>query len=40
LLLELTQTKANGSYHKQLTQLAKVQLLIIDDWVLEPLTVL
>jgi DNA replication protein DnaC len=37
LLLELTQTKADGSYHKQLRQLAKVQLLIIDDWGLEPL---
>ncbi|HIJ23889.1 MAG TPA: ATP-binding protein [Gammaproteobacteria bacterium] len=38
LLLELTQAKADGSYHKQLKQLAKVQLLIIDDWGLEPLT--
>ncbi len=37
LLLELTQAKADGSYHKQLKQLAKVQLLIIDDWGLEPL---
>ena len=37
LLLELTQTKADGSYHKQLKQLARVQLLIIDDWGLEPL---
>ncbi len=35
--LELTQAKADGSYHKQLKQLAKVQLLIIDDWGLEPL---
>ena len=32
LLLELTQAKADGSYHKQLKQLARVQLLIIDDW--------
>ena len=38
LLLELTQAKADGSYHKQLKQLAKGQLLIIDDWGLEPLT--
>lgn len=37
LLMELTQAKADGSYHKQLAQLAKVQLLIIDDWGLEPL---
>ncbi len=37
LLLELTQAKADGSYHKQLKQLAKVQLLIVDDWGLEPL---
>jgi DNA replication protein DnaC len=38
LLLELHQAKADGSYHKRLTQLAKVHLLIIDDWGLEPLT--
>ncbi|HEY5574669.1 MAG TPA: IS21-like element helper ATPase IstB [Anaerolineales bacterium] len=38
LLLELTQAKADGSYHQQLKQLAKLQLLIIDDWGLEPLT--
>ena len=37
LLLELTQAKADGSYHKQLKQLAKTSLLIIDDWGLEPL---
>ena len=35
LLLELTQTKADGTYHKKLQQLAKTQLLIIDDWGLE-----
>jgi len=35
LLLQLTQAKADGSYHKQLKQLAKIQLLIIDDWGLE-----
>ncbi|MCP4992365.1 MAG: ATP-binding protein [Gammaproteobacteria bacterium] len=38
LMLELTQAKADGTYRKLLKQLAKVQLLIIDDWGLEPLT--
>lgn len=38
LFLELTQAKADGSYHKQLKQLAKIDLLLIDDWGLEPLT--
>lgn len=37
LLLMMTQAKADGTYHKQLNQLAKVQLLIIDDWGLESL---
>lgn len=37
LLLELTQARADGSYHKRLTQLAKIHVLIIDDWGLEPL---
>mgnify|MGYP001813343697 FL=1 len=37
LLLELNQAKADGSYHQQLKLLAKVRLLIIDDWGLEPL---
>ena len=37
LLLELTQSKADGSYQKLLKQLARVQLLILDDWGLEPL---
>jgi DNA-directed RNA polymerase specialized sigma24 family protein len=37
LMLALTQAKADGSYHKQLKQLAKCQLLIVDDWGLEPL---
>ncbi|WP_315853619.1 ATP-binding protein [Marinobacterium arenosum] len=32
LLLELTQAKADGSYHKLLKYLAKVRLLMIDDW--------
>ena len=38
LLLELTQAKADGSYQKLLAQLAKVRLLILDDWGLEALT--
>lgn len=38
LLLALTQAKADGSYHKHLQQLAKIDLLLIDDWGLEPLT--
>lgn len=37
LLLALTQSKADGSYQKHLVQLAKVQVLIIDDWGLETL---
>ncbi len=37
LLLALTQTKVDGTYQKYLTQLAKVQVLIIDDWGLETL---
>ena len=37
LLLELTQSKADGSYHKQLKQMARIRLLVIDDWGLEPL---
>jgi DNA replication protein DnaC len=37
LLLELTQAKADGSYHKQLKLLSRIHLLIIDDWGLEPL---
>jgi len=35
LMLILTQAKADGTYHKLLNQLAKVQLLIIDDWGIE-----
>jgi len=38
LLLELTQAKADGSYQKVLKQIAKTQLLMIDDWGLEALT--
>ena len=37
LLLELTQSKADGSYRKLLSQLAKIRLLILDDWGLEGL---
>lgn len=37
LMLELTQGKADGTYRKQLKLLAKIDLLIIDDWGLEPL---
>lgn len=39
LLLELTQAKADGTYTKALKALAKVDLLIVDDWGLEPFTV-
>ena len=35
LLLQLTQAKADGTYHKHLKQLAKIRLLLIDDWGLE-----
>ena len=37
LFLTLTQAKADGSYHKLIHQLARTQLLILDDWGLEPL---
>lgn len=37
LLLELAQTKADGSYSKALQSLSKLDLLILDDWGLEPL---
>lgn len=37
LLLELTQAKADGTYHKLLIRLSKINLLIIDDWGLESL---
>jgi DNA replication protein DnaC len=37
-LLELAQTKADGTYQKVLNQLGKVELLILDDWGLEVLT--
>jgi DNA replication protein DnaC len=37
LLQELTLAKGDGRYLSRLQQLAKVQLLILDDWGLEPL---
>lgn len=37
LLLELTQARADGTYSKHLKLLAKTQVLVIDDWGLEPL---
>jgi len=37
LMLELTQAKADGTYSKALQQLAKLDVLIMDDWGLEPL---
>ncbi len=37
LLLELSQAKADGSYSKALQSLAKLDLLTLDDWGLEPL---
>jgi DNA replication protein DnaC len=38
LLLELTHAKADGSYQKLLKQIAKTDLVLIDDWGLEALT--
>ncbi len=35
--VELTYSRADGSYIKRLAQLSKTQLLIPDDWGLEPL---
>jgi DNA replication protein DnaC len=37
LLQELTLMKADGRYFRTLTKLAKTDLLILDDWGLEPL---
>jgi len=37
LLLELSQAKADGTYQTALKRLAKLPLLILDDWGLEPL---
>jgi DNA replication protein DnaC len=38
LMLALTQAKADGTYSKLLAAIAKTDLLILDDWGLEPLT--
>ena len=38
MFLALTQAKADGSYKKLLQRLARVRLLIIDDWGLEKIT--
>jgi len=32
LLLELSQAKVDGSYARLLGQLARIELLILDDW--------
>jgi DNA replication protein DnaC len=37
LLLELTQAKADGTYHKALKAIARLGVLILDDWGIEPL---
>ena len=37
LMIALTQAKADGTYSKVLNQLAKINMLILDDWGLEPL---
>jgi DNA replication protein DnaC len=38
LILALTQAKADGSYSKLLKAIARLDVLIIDDWGMEPLT--
>ena len=38
LLLELSQAKVDGSYARLLGQLAKIELLLLDDWGLEAVT--
>jgi DNA replication protein DnaC len=35
---ELEIAKADGSYFKALSSLAKIDLLVIDDWAVDPLT--
>jgi len=37
LLMELSQSKADGSYSKALKTIAKYDILLLDDWGLEPL---
>ena len=36
--MELTQAKADGTYSKKLKSLAKLNLLILDDWGMEKLS--
>ena len=38
LLGELTATRADGTYSRRLTALARTDLLVLDDWGLSPLT--
>ena len=37
LMMELAQAKADGTYSKKLKSLARLNMLILDDWGLEPL---
>ena len=37
LLMELNQSKADGTYTRKLKSLARINMLILDDWGLEPL---
>ncbi len=37
LFLDIAQSKGDGSYKKRLLELAKYELLILDDWGLEPM---
>lgn len=37
LLMELSQSKADGTYSRKLKSLARINMLILDDWGLEPL---
>ncbi len=37
LLMELAQSKADGTYSRKLKSLARLDMLILDDWGLEPL---
>jgi DNA replication protein DnaC len=39
LLHQLTQARQDGSYHALLRSLAKLNVLILDDWMRDPLTV-
>lgn len=37
LLMELSQSKADGTYSRKLKSLARINMLLLDDWGLEPL---